>query len=113
MIKTTIQWATPFSIALLLGLLAAGLVGFVLLRRVVGGPLAPSKRRGLRVLRGMILALMALILLNPVRVEETPGAVERPRVVYLIDTSQSMALGKAEKSRWDQVVSTIREAEVA
>ena len=96
MIKTTIQWASPFSLGLVLALAVAAALAFVLLRRAAGGPLAPARRRGLWALRGLILAVLALILLNPVRVEETPGAVERPKVVYLVDTSQSMALGKAE-----------------
>ena len=33
----------------------------------------------------------------------TPGTVERPKVVYLVDTSQSMALGQ-KSTRWEQVL---------
>jgi uncharacterized membrane protein len=113
MIKTTIQWSTPLSLGLVLALAIAAAVGFVLLRRAAGQPLGPARRRVLWVLRALVLATLTLILLNPVRVEETPGSVERPKVVYLVDTSQSMALGKADKTRWDQVVSTIRDAEGA
>ena len=55
-----------------------------------------------------------LILLNPVRVEESPGTVERPKVAYLVDASQSMALGQGEgASRWDRTLATIRDAESA
>jgi uncharacterized membrane protein len=111
MIKTTIQWATPFSIGLVLALAVAAALGFALLRRVTGGPLGPARLRALWVLRGAIFAVLVLILLNPVRVEETPGSVERPKVIYLLDTSQSMALGKADRTRWDQAVSTVRDAE--
>ena len=113
MIKTTIQWATPFSLGLVLALAASAVLVFALLRRVAGGPLAPAKRGVLWALRGAIFAVLALILLNPVRVEETPGAIERPKVVYLVDTSQSMALGETNKTRWDQVASTARDAEAA
>ena len=113
MIKTTYQWSPPITLGLALALAVAAALAFVLLRRSTGAPLVPARRRGLWTLRGVILAVLALILLNPVRVEETPGAVERPKVVYLVDTSQSMALGKADRTRWDDVVSTIRDAEQA
>ena len=111
MIKTTIQWATPYSLGLVLTLAIAAALIFAVLHRVAGGPLDPSKRRALWILRGAIFAVLLLILLNPVRVQETPGSVERPKVVYLVDTSQSMALGKSDKTRWDQVVSTVRDSE--
>jgi uncharacterized membrane protein len=111
MIKTTFQWSSTLSLPLVLALAVAAALVFLLLRWTTGSPLSPAKRRGLWVFRALILAVLALILLNPVRVEETPGAIERPKVVYLVDTSQSMALGKAEKTRWDEVVSTIRDAE--
>jgi uncharacterized membrane protein len=113
MIKTSIQWSTPLTPGLALALAFAAVLGFLLLRWVAGNPLVPARRRALWVLRGLVLAVLALILLNPVRVEETPGSVERPKVVYLVDTSQSMALGKADKTRWEQVVSTIRDSEAA
>ena len=111
MIKTTIQWSPPLSLGLVVMLVVAAALAFALLRLAAGKPLGPSRRLGLWVIRSLVLAVLALILLNPVRVEETPGSVERPKVVYLVDTSQSMALGKADKTRWDQVVSTIRAAE--
>ncbi len=113
MITTTIRWASPISPGPVLALALAAALAFVVLRRMSGGPLAPSRRRGLWIIRGLILAVLALILLNPVRVEETPGAIERPKVVYLVDTSQSMALGQADRTRWDQVVATVRGAEAA
>ena len=93
--------------------LVVAVVGFVVLRLLVGGPIAPSRRWGLWALRGAILAVVLAILFNPVQVEETPGAIERPRVTYLVDTSQSMALGKQSGTRWDQVVATIQGAERA
>ncbi len=108
--KTTIQWASPFSLGLVLALAFAALAGFLLVRWLGGRPIEPARRRGLLVLRMLILAVVGVILLNPVRVDETPGMVERPKVFYLVDTSQSMALGKGN-TRWDQVVQTIRDAE--
>ena len=107
MTQTTYQWATPVSLGLALALAGAGAIVFAWLRRRVGGPLAPARSRVLWGLRAAILAVLSLILLNPIRVEETPGAVERPQVAYLVDTSQSMALGQANQTRWDEVVATI------
>jgi uncharacterized membrane protein len=113
MTNTTYQWSYSISPGLALALGGLAFLTFVVLRRTAGAPLKPAKRRGLSGLRGSILAVLGLILLNPVRVEQTPGTVERPKVVYLVDTSQSMALGKDGKTRWNEVVSTILDAEKA
>ena len=111
-VKSTIQWATPYSLGLLLALAVAAVVGFALLRWASGRPIAPARRVGLLVIRLAILAILGLIIINPVRVDETPGTVERPKVFYLLDTSQSMAIGKGA-TRWEQVVQTIRDADRA
>ena len=108
-VKSTLQWATPYSLGLLLALAVAALAGFVLLRWISGRPIAPARRIGLLALRLAILAILGLIIINPVRVDETPGTVERPKLFYLLDTSQSMAIGK-DSTRWEQVVQTIRDA---
>ena len=113
MITTSLRWSSPFSIGLILTLAAVAALGFLVLRKVAGGPLVPSRRWGLRAIRLAILGVVAAILLNPSRVEETPGLVERPKVSYLIDTSESMALGQHGRTRWDQSLATIREAESA
>ena len=111
--KSTFQWAPPYSLGLLLALAVAALAGYALLRWASGRPIAPARRVGLLAIRLAILALVGLIVLNPVRVDETPGTVERPRVFYLLDASQSMAIGKGTTTRWEQVVGSIREADRA
>ena len=111
-VKSTLQWDTPVSIGLLVALAAAAFAGFALLRKASGRPIDVARRPGLLALRAAILAVLAAIILNPVRVDETPGTIERPKVVYLVDSSQSMALGKGA-TRWDQVGRTIRDAERA
>jgi uncharacterized membrane protein len=109
---TTLRWAPPYPIALVLGLAVAAMAGYAVLRWAAGGPVAPARRAGLWALRALTLAVLAVVLLNPVRVAETPGPVERPKVVYLVDTSQSMALGNKEgTSRWDQAVRAVRKAD--
>jgi uncharacterized membrane protein len=109
-VTTSLQWATPYSIGLLLALAVLALAGLALLRWASGKPIAPARRPGLLVLRLGILMLLGTILINPVRVDVTPGTVERPKVFYLVDTSQSMALGKGT-TRWEQVKQTIRDSE--
>ena len=109
-VKSTIEWATPYSLGLLLALAIAALAGFALLRWSSGRPIAIARRPALLVIRLAILAILGVIITNPVRVDETPGIVERSRLFYLLDTSQSMAIGK-HSTRWDQVVQTLRDAE--
>ena len=107
-VRTTLHWATPYSASLLLGLALAAVATFTILRWVSGRPIIPARRTALLVIRLLTLAFLALILVNPVWVDRTPGSVEKPKVVYLVDTSQSMALGK-DTTRWDRVVQSIRE----
>ncbi len=108
-VESTIQWASPYSLLWILGLASGSLALLGLLRWQWGRPIAPARRVGLVIVRLLILAVVALILFNPVRVDTIPGAVERPKVVYLVDSSQSMALGTGT-TRWQRVVQTIREA---
>jgi len=109
-VKSTLQWDMPVSVGLLVALAAAAFAGFALLRKAGGRPIDVARRPGLLALRAAILGVLAAIILNPVRVDETPGSIERPKVFYLVDSSRSMALGKGS-TRWDQVGRTIREAE--
>ena len=105
-----LQLATPVTLGMALGLTTLALVGFALLRLGTGGPIALARSTGLLAIRALILAIIVLILINPVRVAMTPGTIERPRVVYMVDTSQSMALGQ-KTTRWEQVLTTIRTAD--
>jgi uncharacterized membrane protein len=107
-VSRTIQWATPYSLGLILSLAVVAAASFVLLRLASGRAVAPARRPALQALRLLILGILAVVLLNPVWVDRTPGAVEKPKVLYLVDTSQSMALGKGE-ARWERVVRTIRD----
>ncbi len=109
-VRSTIQWATPYSLGLLLAMALAAVAAFALLRWLSGRPIAPARRAWLLVIRLAILAILCLIVLNPVRVDETPGTVERPRVFYLLDASQSMAIGKGP-TRWEQAIRTIQDAD--
>ena len=63
--KSTIQWATPYSLGLLLALAVAALAGFALSRWASGRPIAPARRVGLLVIRLAILAILGLIISTP------------------------------------------------
>lgn len=81
----------------------------LLLGRLLGPANAVSQRWGLWLLRGVILALIVLVLFNPVRVEESPGPVERPEMFYLLDASASMQMG-SPRSRWEESLDAISQA---
>ncbi len=106
-LNSTIQWATPYSLALLISLAVAAVAGFALLRLIAGRPMMPARRIGLLTIRLALLAILGLIIMNPVRVDETKGSLELPKLFYLLDASQSMALGK-DATRWNQALETIR-----
>ena len=83
----------------------------VYVARLLAGPSAEISRRWeLLLFRGLVLVLIAVLLLNPVGVEESPGVRQRPEVFYLLDSSASMTMG-GEETRWDEVLRIIRETE--
>src|SRR3954467_11169345 len=97
----SLQFLPPFSIGAVLSLLAAIAVAGLALGWLLGAPNPVARRRSLWGLRAAILALVAAVIFNPVRVKELPGPVQRPEIFYLIDTSASMQMGNPQ-SRWDQ-----------
>lgn len=104
--ESVTRFLPPFSPGVILGLFA-GLALAVFVFRWLLGPTNPVARRGgLLALRGLIVGLIVLVLMNPVRVENLPGPVQRPEIFYLIDTSASMQLGSPQ-SRWDASLAMI------
>lgn len=106
---SSFAFESPLTLPLLAAIAACGVIGWAIVRRTVGPPAGISRRVGFVVLRGLVIATLVLILLNPVRVAQTPGLVERPEMFYLIDSSQSMTLGEPT-TRWDEALRTMREA---
>lgn len=106
----SLQFLPPFHISTVLGLLALALLGALAFGWLLG-PINPvARRRSLWGLRAVILALVALVIFNPVSVQQLPGPVQRPEIFYLIDTSASMQMGNPQ-SRWDQTVALISGAD--
>jgi uncharacterized membrane protein len=107
--NSTFDLLPPLSLALI-GALAFGLLILLALSRWwLGPPAAPARRRGLVALRALTLLLLLVILLNPIRVDESPGPIERARAVYLLDASRSMSLG-GSATRWEDALRISRES---
>jgi len=102
------EWSRPHAAESALAL-ALGLLGALLLaRRAARSPGARSW--ALLGLRAASLAVVVLILLDPVRVAETRIPVERPSAVFLFDGSRSMGLERPS-TRLDQVTRQVSQAE--
>ncbi|MBI1246245.1 hypothetical protein GC197_00185 [bacterium] len=106
-----VSWMPAVSIYGLAGLLVACVLLWTGLR-LWSGPSQIHGRAGLFVLRGGALAIMLLILLGPTVVDEQPGEVSRPSMLYLIDGSQSMQLGTPE-TRWQESLEFLDAAQAA
>ena len=104
------EWSHPHPVELAAAL-SLGLVGLLLLSRRAARS-RDARSLVLVGLRATVLAVLVVILLDPVRVvtNQTPG--DRPRAVFLTDGSRSMSLEQPE-SRSDQVARVQAEAEGA
>lgn len=105
----SLTFLTPLSITLFALLLVAAGLAYILLRWLSGAPAAVSKRNGLLLLRSFSVGTVVLILLNPSNVTETPGPLDRPDLFYLLDSSQSMAVGD-EETRFEHATRLMRES---
>jgi uncharacterized membrane protein len=104
---TSYEWSPPYREWTYLGL-ALGLFALLLLARFSAR--TPAARRWcLLLLRGGVLALLVVILLNLTRVTEARLPARVPEVVYLVDGSRSMALDRPI-SRMDQVKQAIEQS---
>ncbi len=105
----SVTFLTPLSLAVFAMLIMVIGVVFMALRWASGAPAAVSRRNGLYVLRGLSITTVILILLNPSNVTQSPGPLDRPDVFYLLDSSQSMAVGDTE-TRFEHATRLMREA---
>ncbi|MEK6257416.1 MAG: glutamine amidotransferase [Planctomycetota bacterium] len=108
----SLQFLTPLTAAVVGVLAAALLIGFGLLRWLGGPPAAVARRWGLFGIRAAAVVTLLLILLNPSDVSQTPGPIDRPDIFYLLDASQSMAVGDKE-TRFEHAARLMREADQA
>lgn len=108
----TFTFLSPLTASIVAALVATILVGFTLLRWFSGPPAAVARRWGLIAIRAAAVVTLLLILLNPSDVSQTPGPIDRPDLFYLLDASQSMAVGDRE-TRFDHATRVMREADQA
>jgi uncharacterized membrane protein len=108
--ESTSQFLPPLAAGTLLGALVAALLAVLAGRWLLGPANEVARRWSLWLVRGAILALVVLVLFNPVHVEELPGPVQRPELFYLLDTSSSMQMG-SPRSRWEESLALLRGAE--
>ena len=108
--ESTSRFLPPLSAGTLLCAVGAALLALLAARWLLGPANEVARRWGLWAIRGAILALVAMVLFNPVRVTESPGPTQRPEIFYLLDTSASMQMG-APHSRWDESLALIRGAQ--
>ena len=94
--KSTFDLLPPLSPGLV-GALAVGLLAvLVVLRMVVRTAGAPGPALGTDRARALTLLTLLAILLNPIRVDESPGPIERARVVYLLDSLPEHVFGRQQ-----------------
>src|SRR5262249_53362161 len=86
------EWASPYGVAVYVGLGPALVILLLLARRFSRSPSA--RRWSLLLLRAGVLATLVLILLNLVSVSEAQLPPHAPEIVYLVDCSRSMALDR-------------------
>lgn len=106
--ETFVRWDSPLRRGAWLGLIAAAILVWFLLRVFWGKSLVQG-RTGLLLLRVAAVGIVMLILMGPTIIDQQPGETTRPRLIYLFDGSQSMQLG-GELDRWQQAIEFTRAA---
>ena len=112
MMLGSFQFLSPLNVALFGAVAISFLVGFGVLRLLGGPPTAMSRHWGLIGIRTAAVVTLLVILLNPSNVTRMPGPIDRSDMFYLLDTSQSMAVGDNE-SRFEHATRLMREADQA
>jgi uncharacterized membrane protein len=104
--NSMIDFLPPLTALEWIGVLASAALVAVVGRWLLGPSNDVARRWSLILVRGALLAIVAVILLNPVRVDELPGPMQQPELFYLLDASSSMQMGDA-RSRWEEAVQMI------
>jgi uncharacterized membrane protein len=108
-VTTSSQFLPLLSPWAIVGLLAGSAAAALLLGWLLGPSNPVAQRWSLWGLRGAILLIVVVVILNPVKVDQLEGPKQHPEMFYLVDASASMQMGNP-RSRWDQTLTTIRTA---
>jgi uncharacterized membrane protein len=109
MLLAALDLLPPFSLLALLAVVGCVAVCALLFAWLLGAPNSVSRHTGLWVLRGLVLAIVIIVLLNPVYIDHLPGPFQRPEMFYLVDTSASMQMGDP-RTRWEESLDFIKDA---
>ncbi len=63
----------------------------------------------LALLRGLLFVLLSLLIARPVQIEREPPSPSTPRVAILLDRSESMSVEEAGTSRYQKIVTFVRD----
>ena len=105
-----IDFDPPLTITFAVIALLGAVIVWGVVRRLAGSPIGVSQKLGLILLRVSTFALLAALLLNPVKLFESSGLKHKADVFYLIDSSQSMSVGD-DGSRWTRSLQMIRDSQ--
>ncbi len=106
--RTFLDWEPSLSTTAVIAVAVACVLIWLVLRAGWGRSLVP-RRWGWLALRAISLGCIVLILLGPTFVNQQAGRVTRPKMVMLVDGSQSMSLG-GETTRWQDGLSFLSRA---
>ena len=109
---TSFEFSPPVSFGILAIALAAIAALYGISRLLFGSSETIARRNLLIGLRCAVLAVLGLLFLNPVKVTEMPGDVDRPEMFYVLDSSASMQMGSGS-NRWNDALRMIAEADQA
>lgn len=103
-----IDFLSPVSGRFLIALFVAAVFVWLAVRVGVGPASRLSKNWPIYFLRCCTILAVLGLLLNPVRVTEQQGAIQPSQMFFVLDASQSMAIGGENATRWDQALSMIQ-----
>ena len=106
----TIDFLSPVTNRFILALVAAAVVAYLAVRFSSGKANSLSKQWPIYLLRTLLLASLLALFANPVRVTEQKGSIEPSQIFFMLDASESMAIGNQNATRWDQAVQLISNA---
>lgn len=106
--REVLEFLPPMTVASVVALFVIGIIAYLVVRLSNGQANKLSQRWPIFVLRGLVLLTLLAVMFNPVWVARHEGSIEPARVFFLLDASESMAIGEASKTRWDNAIDRIQ-----
>lgn len=106
----TIDFLSPVTKPFALALVAAAVIAYLAVRFSGGSANRLSRQWPIWLLRGLLLLTLLSLFFNPVRVTEQKGTIQPSQVFFMLDASESMAIGNENGTPWDKAVDLIQGA---